>query len=153
MRDVIVEVIFEKDKNKFNVYVKKGIIMSKDYLETQKEYLVSLGERPWGYYLVLANELDFKVKKVVVKPGKSLSLQRHNLREEHWFIQKGKAIVVSAGQDQILEQGDSIDIPRNTIHRISNYGDSDLVFIEVQTGDYFGEDDIERIEDDNGRAE
>ena len=121
--------------------------MDKNNMETQKEYMVSFGERPWGNYVVLANEIDFKVKKVIVKPNASISLQRHNLREEHWFIQKGKAIVKSAGQDQIMEKGDSIDIPRNTIHRISNYGQEDLVFIEIQTGDYFGEDDIERIEE------
>ena len=67
------------------------------------------------------------------------------------FKRKGKAIVSSSGQDQIMEAGDSIDISRNTIHRISNYGEESLVFVEIQTGDYFGEDDIERIEDDYKR--
>ena len=125
--------------------------MKEDALENQKEYMVSVGERPWGHYVVLANEIEFKVKKVTIDIGKRLSCQRHNLREEHWFIQKGKAIVSASGQDQIMGPGDSIDIPRNTIHRISNYGDEILVFIEIQTGDYFGEDDIERIEDDYKR--
>ena len=119
--------------------------------EYQSEYLVSIGERPWGLYVVLANEIDVKVKRIMVKPGKRLSLQRHKKREEHWFIHKGKALIKMNDDEFVLKPGESIDIKRNTIHRIENIGDSDLVFIEIQTGDYFGEDDIERLEDDFNR--
>jgi len=99
--------------------------------------------------LELIDEVDHETLDELEKlvTGYDNGLQKHNLREEHWFIQKGKAIVTCGGQDQIMEKGDSIDIQRNTLHRISNYGDDDLVFIEIQTGDYFGEDDIERLEE------
>ncbi len=119
--------------------------------EYQKEYMVSIGERPWGKYLVLLNSDDHKVKEITVKPGQRLSLQRHQKREEHWFIQKGSALVTLEGKEILLRSGQSIDIPRRAVHRIANVGDMDLVFIEIQTGEYFGEDDIERLEDDYKR--
>jgi len=121
--------------------------------EYQREYLVNVGERPWGTYYVLANEVDHKVKRIVVYPHKRLSLQRHKLREEHWFILKGEALVAIDKKQSVLNPKEFIDIPRGTIHRITNNTDEDLVFIEVQTGDYFGEDDIERLEDDYHRIE
>ncbi len=120
-------------------------------IEYQSEYLVSIGERPWGFYVVLANEMDIKVKRITVKSGKRLSLQRHKKREEHWFIHKGEALVTLNGKEIPLKPGDFIDIKRGDTHRIANNGKSDLVFIEIQTGDYFGEDDIERLEDDYKR--
>ncbi|VAX37828.1 Mannose-1-phosphate guanylyltransferase (GDP) [hydrothermal vent metagenome] len=116
--------------------------------EYQKEYLVSVGERPWGEYKVLLNGEDHKVKEITVKPGQRLSLQRHQKREEHWFIHKGEALVTINGVEHKLSVGQYIDIPRQCVHRIANLGDTPLVFIEIQTGDYFGEDDIERLEDD-----
>jgi mannose-6-phosphate isomerase len=122
--------------------------MNCDPNEYQREYLVSVGDRPWGFYVVLANELDVKVKKITVNPHHRLSLQRHQKRDEHWFIQKGQARVAIDGIERILAAGESIDIARGTTHRIGNDRDEPLVFIEVQTGEYFGEDDIERIEDD-----
>lgn len=117
-------------------------------LEYQREYLVSVGERPWGLYVVLANEHDMKVKRITVRPGHRLSLQRHQKRDEHWFIHHGTALVTLDGEDHKLTSGQSINIPRNSVHRIANVGDLDVVFVEIQTGDYFGEDDIERLEDD-----
>lgn len=108
--------------------------------------------RPWGYYRVLADEGDHKVKKIVVYPGKRLSLQRHARRWEHWFIVQGEAIVQKDGDEIPLQAGGSIDIPLGSWHRISNPGEVDTIFIEVQRGDYLGEDDIERSEDDYGRA-
>ncbi len=109
--------------------------------------------RPWGYYVVLADEMDHKVKRIVVSPGKRLSLQRHQRRCEHWHVIQGKAIVTLDDQQIPLEAGESVDIPKGAAHRIQNPGaEQDLVFIEVQRGDYFGEDDIERLEDDYGRA-
>lgn len=116
--------------------------------EYQREYLVSVGERPWGLYVVLANEYDMKVKRITVRPGHRLSLQKHRQRDEHWFIHQGTALVTLDGNDETLTSGQSIDIPRNSIHRISNAGEVDVVFVEIQTGNYFGEDDILRLEDD-----
>ena len=109
------------------------------------------GERPWGHYDVLADEVDHKVKRIVVKPGCRLSLQRHQRRSEHWCVIHGKALVIIDEKDYLLHVGDSIDIPKAAIHRIKNRGEEDLVFIEVQQGVYFGEDDIERIQDDYAR--
>ena len=120
--------------------------------EYQKEYSVSIGERPWGKYLVLLNSDDHKVKEITVYPGQRLSLQSHKKREEHWFIHRGNAQVTKDGEDSILSVGEHIDIPRNCIHRIKNIGKDNLVFIEIQTGDYFGEDDIQRLDDDYKRG-
>lgn len=117
-------------------------------LEYQREYLVSVGERPWGLYVVLANEHDMKVKRITVRPGHRLSLQKHKKRDEHWFIHHGTALVTLDGAEHTLTSGQAINIPRNSVHRIANVGDVDVVFVEIQTGDYFGEDDIERLEDD-----
>ncbi len=111
-----------------------------------------VSQRPWGKYVVLADEPDHKVKRITVHPGARLSLQRHRRRSEHWYIIQGEAVATLGEQDFSLSTGDSIDIPRHTIHRIANPGKKDMVFIEVQRGDYFGEDDIERFEDDYGRA-
>jgi mannose-6-phosphate isomerase len=108
--------------------------------------------RPWGHYVVLEDGSGHKVKRVTVHPGHRLSLQRHRLRTEHWFIVQGEAQVTRDGTEQRMTKGQSIDIPRGAFHRIFNPGIEDLVFVEVQTGDYFGEDDIERSEDDYGRT-
>ena len=101
---------------------------------------------------MLEDATDHKVKRIVVSPGKRLSYQRHAGRSEHWFIVRGQAEVTLDGERVDRSAGDSIDIPRGAAHRVENVGPDDLVFIEVQHGDYFGEDDIERLEDDFGRA-
>jgi mannose-6-phosphate isomerase len=108
--------------------------------------------RPWGFYEVLADEPDHKVKRITVYPAARLSFQRHKRRSEHWYIVHGDARVTLNDREIRLLGGDSIDIPAETAHRIKNNGADDLVYIEVQTGDYFGEDDIERLEDDYGRS-
>lgn len=108
--------------------------------------------RPWGYYRVLADEPDHKVKRIVVYPGQRLSLQRHRRRAEHWYIVQGKAIVRNGENESPVQVGSSVDIAQGSWHRISNPGENTVVFIEVQRGDYFGEDDIERAEDDYGRV-
>lgn len=115
--------------------------------ETKRE-----DHRPWGYYKVLSDLPDHKVKRIVVFPGKRLSLQRHRRRAEHWTVVSGNLAVILDSEEISLKPGDSIDIPRGARHRISNPGSEPAVFIEVQIGDYFGEDDIERFEDDYGRA-
>jgi len=110
-------------------------------------------ERPWGSYTVLSDDApDHKVKRLVVHPGKRLSYQRHAQRAEHWFIVAGTAQVTLDGTEIELVPGQGIDIPTGAAHRIGNAGDTDVVFIEVQRGTYFGEDDIVRLEDDFGRA-
>ncbi len=115
----------------------------------QKEILEE--HRPWGYYLILADEPDHKVKRIVVNPGKRLSLQRHQKRMEHWYVVSGKALVTLDNQLLNLKAGQAVDIPRGSVHRVENPGSTEMAFIEIQTGDYFGEDDIERLEDDFGR--
>ena len=110
------------------------------------------GHRPWGYYTVLADEPDHKVKRIVVYPGKRLSLQKHQKRSEHWYVVSGQGIVTLDGQRLNKKGGESVNIPCGSYHRIENSGTVDLSFIEVQTGEYFGEDDIERLEDDYGRS-
>jgi mannose-6-phosphate isomerase-like protein (cupin superfamily) len=115
----------------------------------EREY----SERPWGNYTVLCDDApDHKVKRIVVHPGKRLSYQRHAQRSEHWFIVAGGAVVTLDGVETTLHAGESIDIPQEGAHRIANPGTDDLVFVEVQYGSYFGEDDIERLEDDYGRV-
>ena len=110
-------------------------------------------ERPWGSFTVLDDEMfDHKVKRIVVLPGKRLSYQTHAKRAEHWFIVDGDATVVLDGAVHQLKPGDSIDIALGQAHRCENQGTTPVVFIEVQHGSYFGEDDIVRLEDDFGRA-
>ncbi len=107
--------------------------------------------RPWGYYTVLSDEPDHKVKRITVYAGKRLSLQRHTRRAEHWYLIRGEGVATLNAKESRLKAGDALDIPRGALHRIMNPGTGDMAFIEVQTGDYFGEDDIERFEDDYGR--
>jgi len=109
--------------------------------------------RPWGFYVVLSDSDDIKVKRITVVPGQRLSYQRRRRRAEHWFIVEGSAIVTLDGEEHPLKVGQAIDIPLRSAHRVMNPGDETMSFIEVQTGDYFGEDDIERLEDDYGRIE
>jgi len=87
-----------------------------------------------------------------VRPGKRLSLQRHRHRAEHWHLVQGEAVVTREGETIRMEAGHSLDIPRGAVHRIENVGREDVIVIEVQTGSYLGEDDIERLEDDFGRS-
>jgi mannose-6-phosphate isomerase len=107
--------------------------------------------RPWGYYTVLSDEPDHKVKRICVFPGMRLSLQRHSRRAEHWYLVRGEAIVTIGDRELSLRPGEAVDIPCGVAHRLRNPGAMETAFIEVQTGDYFGEDDIERLSDDYGR--
>lgn len=109
-------------------------------------------DRPWGRYKVLSDEPDHKVKRIYVNPGKRLSLQRHRRRSEHWHLIRGEAVATIGEQEIPLGPGDSVDIPCGANHRFRNAGKGEAVFIEIQTGEYFGEDDIERLEDDFGRS-
>ena len=118
---------------------------------TTAEFTQLTDHRPWGSFTILADEQDHKVKRLMVRPGCRLSLQRHRYRDEYWFVISGTARVVLNDTDVSLEPGETIEIKRGDLHRVGNDGTMDLVFIEIQTGDYFGEDDIERLDDDYGR--
>lgn len=107
--------------------------------------------RPWGAYTILLETESYKVKRIVVKPGERLSYQYHFKREENWTVVIGEANVTLNDKELIVKTGENIFIPLQAKHRIANKGKEDLVFIEVQTGTYFGEDDIVRIEDDYNR--
>ena len=109
--------------------------------------------RPWGSFTVLDEGEGFKVKRIEVLPGKRLSYQSHARRAEHWFVVAGEARVTLDGGETVVRPGEAVDIPAGTAHRVENPGADLLVFIEVQRGDYLGEDDITRLEDDFGRAE
>jgi len=104
------------------------------------------------FYEVLSDQTDHKVKRITVFPDKRLSLQRHKRRNEHWLVVSGTGIVTLGDKEYPLMAGESIDIPKSAAHRMTNRDTDNLVFIEVQEGDYFGEDDIERLEDDFGRS-
>ena len=110
--------------------------------------------RPWGSYLVLSDEADHKVKRITVDPGMRLSYQRHFRRSEHWFFIQGEGKFVLDDVETMVRSGSAIDIPVGSAHRIENLSESvPLVFIEIQHGSYFGEDDIIRLDDDFGRAD
>jgi mannose-1-phosphate guanylyltransferase/mannose-6-phosphate isomerase len=108
--------------------------------------------RPWGSYTVLEEGPMHKIKRIVVKPGASLSLQMHHHRSEHWVVLSGAAEVVNGERDLIVNANESTFIPPGTRHRLANRGTEDLMMIEVQTGSYVGEDDIVRYEDVYGRV-
>ncbi len=114
--------------------------------------MLEIGERPWGKYYVLADEPNFKLKRIEVLPGQRLSYQYHFKRQEAWTIVQGTAQITLDGVDKIYKYGETALIPLSAKHRIENVGEELLVFIEVQTGTYFGEDDIVRIEDDYQRS-
>lgn len=109
-------------------------------------------QRPWGTYRILDEGPTHKVKRIEVFPGSRLSYQKHFRRSEHWMTVAGHAKVVLNDREILLEPGGTIDIPTGASHRVENPGADLLVFIEIQRGDYFGEDDIVRIQDDYGRA-
>ena len=108
-------------------------------------------ERPWGRYEVLEERAGYKVKRLEVNPGARLSLQLHHKRGEHWVVVAGTADVVRGDEHLRLREGEHIHIPPETTHRIGNSTDAPVALIEVQLGDYLGEDDIVRLEDDYKR--
>lgn len=113
---------------------------------------MEIGERPWGTYFVLQDDPHFKVKRIVVDAGQRLSYQYHHYRQEFWTIVEGEATVILNGEEHVVKYGESIFIPQGAKHRIENRTEKAMAFVEVQTGTYFGEDDIVRIEDDYSRS-
>ncbi|MEO7675013.1 MAG: phosphomannose isomerase type II C-terminal cupin domain [Pyrinomonadaceae bacterium] len=113
---------------------------------------VMFEQRPWGSFTILDELENYKVKRIEVLPGKRLSYQVHQKRAEHWFVVQGTAKVTLNGEEILVKTGQAIDIATGMAHRVENPHTTDpLVFIETQTGTYFGEDDIERLDDDFGR--
>ncbi len=108
--------------------------------------------RPWGTYTILEEGLGYKIKKIVVKPKKRLSLQKHFHRSEHWIVVEGEALVTVGEEKFILKQNESTYIPKEKLHRLENSSKKEVVLIEVQVGSYLGEDDILRVEDDFKRV-
>ena len=107
--------------------------------------------RPWGSFNTLEAGKNYKVKRISVNPQSKLSLQKHSRRAEHWVVIKGTAEIICGDVKSVLKENQSTYIPMNTFHRLSNTTDNILEIIEVQSGDYLGEDDIVRVSDDYGR--
>ena len=125
-----------------------------DELKRRKHPVIESGatdHRPWGNFTVLEEGAGFKVKRIVVNPGQKLSLQRHKKRSENWVIIEGVARVMKGDKEVALQLGESIFIAAGEKHRLENPGKTPLAIIEVQTGPYLGEDDIERFDDVYGR--
>ena len=108
--------------------------------------------RPWGSFTVLEDGKGYKIKRIEVKPGHRLSLQMHHHRSEHWIVVSGTAKVVCGDEELILGSNESTYVPQCTPHRLENPGVINLVLIEVQNGEYLGEDDIIRFQDDYSRS-
>lgn len=123
--------------------------MREAHLPQANEHIFEI--RPWGRFEVLSDRSDHKVKRLIVEPGQQLSYQRHEKRSEHWSIVKGKADVILDGELKHFTVGQQLFVPQGCKHRLINPGQVPLVVIEVQTGSYFGEDDIERFVDDYKR--
>ena len=129
----------------------KAIVAKLDIKKRTEGTEHSKVHRPWGWYITIDEGKNFKVKRIQVNPGASLSLQKHSKRAEHWVVVKGTARVERGDQEIVLIENESTFIPLGELHRLSNPNDTTLEIIEVQSGEYLGEDDIERIEDNYGR--
>ena len=131
-----------------------GQVAKRLKLENHQAYrLHRTFSRPWGTYTVLEEGPRFKIKRIVVKPGAALSLQMHHHRSEHWIVVQGMARVVNGERSLLVNSNESTFIPAGHKHRLENPGVIDLVMIEVQSGEYLGEDDIVRFEDQYGRVQ
>ena len=113
---------------------------------------IDIEKRPWGRFFVLHDEPTYKLKRIEVDPGGRLSYQYHQKRSEAWTIVEGIGTITLDGDVKDYSKGDTVLIPQGVKHRIENKGSEIVVLIEVQTGTYFGEDDIIRIEDDYNRT-
>lgn len=102
---------------------------------------------PWGMVTVLEEGPRYRINRIVIKPGQHMSTQMHYHRSEHWVVVSGTARVICNGQEKLLKQKESSYVPMNTPHRVENPGVIDLVMIEVQNGEYLGDDDIVRFEE------
>lgn len=108
--------------------------------------------RPWGWYETVSEGAGSKIKRIGVLPGQQISLQKHHRRAEHWVVVQGTAAVTLDAQQLVLQVGQSCDIALGQVHRLANLTGHPLEIVEVQFGDYLGEDDIVRLQDDYGRS-
>lgn len=137
--------------NRKNSQGVKDIVANLDNQKRLEGIYHSKVHRPWGWYMTIDEGANFKVKRIQVNPGASLSLQKHSKRAEHWVVVKGTAKVTRGKKEIILEKNESTFIPLGELHRLANPKKIPLEIIEVQSGNYLGEDDIERIDDQYGR--
>jgi mannose-6-phosphate isomerase len=108
--------------------------------------------RPWGHFEIVAEGPGYKVKRMTVLPGRRLSYQRHARRSEHWYVVHGDGVVTIDDVERAVGVGSEVDVPTGAAHRIGCTSADPIVFIEIQLGSYFGEDDVERLADDYGRV-
>jgi len=130
----------------------KDIVKELKGRESELHHIHQTAHRPWGTYTVLEDTPGYKIKRIVVKPGKRLSLQKHFHRNEHWIVVSGTATVTVGNEVKIVRPNESTYIKMGESHRLENEGKIDVVLIEAQVGEYTGEDDIVRIEDDFRRV-
>lgn len=126
----------------------KTIVKELKGRDSELHHIHQTAHRPWGTYTVLEDTPGYKIKRIVVKPGKRLSLQKHFHRSEHWIVVSGTATVTVGDKVEIVRPNESTYIKMGEVHRLENQGKIDVVLIEAQVGEYTGEDDIVRIEDD-----
>jgi len=126
----------------------KEVVSQLKESKTDLHHIHLTAHRPWGTYTILENSDKYKIKRIVVKPGKRLSLQKHFHRSEHWIVVSGTALVTVGENETLVRPNESTYIPMGEIHRLENPGKVDVVLIEAQVGTYLGEDDIVRLEDD-----
>jgi mannose-1-phosphate guanylyltransferase len=138
----------QKVKNVVDILNQKG---KKDKRVLQLTQIHTTAYRPWGAYTVLEEKAGFKMKRITVKPGRRLSLQKHYHRSEHWIVVSGSALVTKGDKEYFVKPNESIYISMGEEHRVENKGKVDLIFLEIQVGEYLGEDDIVRIDDDYER--
>lgn len=131
----------------------KEIVAEHKQTNPELTHIHRTAHRPWGTYTVLEDTLGYKIKRIMVKPGKRLSLQKHFHRNEHWIVLSGTATVTVGEQTYLVHPNESTYIKAGKLHRLANMGKIPLVIIEAQVGEYTGEDDIVRIEDDYDRGE
>ena len=148
-------VVFQESGLRFEADVLRG--QKTGFFLDQRENRREAGEhkrifRPWGYYQSVDAGSRYQVKRIVVKPGERLSLQKHFHRAEHWIVVKGTAEVGRDAETHLVHENESIYLPIGCKHRLSNPGKIDLELIEVQTGSYLGEDDIVRFQDAYNRG-
>ena len=130
----------------------KDIVQKLHGRESELPHIHVTAHRPWGTYTVLESAERYKIKRIVVKPGKRLSLQKHFHRSEHWIVVSGTALVRVGDEEKIVRANESVYIPMGELHRLENQGKIPLVLVEAQVGEYTGEDDIVRLEDDYIRS-
>ena len=154
-RSNIKNILEAKVCSDFNIKLEFGI-GGKNKIESSSEltknYLGNVEKRPWGNYHIIAKNTGYQIKEIKVLQNSKLSLQKHKSRSEFWQIVKGKSKIIIEENEYFLKEKEHIYIPKNTLHRIENIGNEELIFIEIQLGQNLKEDDIIRLEDDYGRV-